>query len=224
MNVQVYVAPSESAVSDRLEESYLFLMPPGIRSAIRCYQRWQDRQATLFGKLLLLRALKMRFPAGGMDKFQSLDLTPCGKPFIPGGPEFSISHSEGRVVLAVSQGGAVGIDIEKIRAVNLEDFSRVLPEAAALNEKAGADRASALFFGYWTKREAVLKACGQGLLAPMERVSLQSDRALFDGTTWHIRKLPIDERYCCHIATDRPLEEVAVEAVNLMDGADVERP
>ena len=98
------------------------MMPSGIRASILRYKRWQDRQATLFGKLLLLRVLRMKFHDAGMQKFQSLEITRYGKPFIPGGPEFSISHSGDAVVLAVTDAGAVGVDIEKIRTVNIEDY------------------------------------------------------------------------------------------------------
>ena len=194
------------------------MMPSGIRASILRYKRWQDRQATLFGKLLLLRVLRMKFRDAGMQKFQSLEITRYGKPFIPGGPEFSISHSGDMVVVAVFQSGVVGIDVEKIRAVNLDDFSRYLPEVANLHEKYDADQVNNLFFDCWTQKEAVLKGYGKGLLTPLEQVAVQGGTALFYGTTWFIKKLAIDEGYCCHVATDKLLAHVAVERVNLMSG------
>jgi 4'-phosphopantetheinyl transferase len=193
-------------------------MPSGIRASIPRYNRWQDRQATLFGKLLLLRVLRMKFHDTGMQKFQSLEITRYGKPFIPGGPEFSISHSGEMVVLAVIQSGAIGIDIEKIRTVNIEDYSRYLPEVANLHEKYDIDRVNDIFFDCWTKKEAVLKGYGQGLLAPLEQVAIKEGTAFFCETTWFIKKLLIDSGYCCHVATDQRLEHVAVENVNLMNG------
>lgn len=219
ISLQIYVARSGSAVSDRLEHGYLAVMPPGIRASILRYKRWQDRQATLFGKLLLMRALRISFHDTGMQKFQLLDVTRDGKPFIPGGPEFNISHAGEMVVLAVTQSGAVGIDIEKIRSVNIEDFSRYVPEIANLHEKYDADHVNNLFFDCWTQKEAVLKGYGKGLLAPLEQVTIKKEgTALFGETTWFIKKLLIDEGYCCHIATDKLLEHVAVERVNLMNG------
>ena len=218
ISVQIYFAHSGSIVPGGLEQEYLAMMPPGIHASILRYKRWQDRQATLFGKLLLLRALLITFHDAGMQKFQSLELTRDGKPFIPGGPEFNISHSEGMVVLAVTKSGQVGIDIEKIRFVPLEDFSRYVPEVANLHEKYDADHANELFFDCWTQKEAVLKGYGKGLLAPLEQVAIQENTALFYETTWFIKKLPIDEGYCCHVATDKLLEHVAAERVNLMNG------
>jgi 4'-phosphopantetheinyl transferase len=193
-------------------------MPPGIRASIRSYQRWQDRQATLFGKLLLLRALRMAFQDTGLQKLQPLESTPYGKPFLPGGPEFNISHSGEIVVLAVARSGAVGIDVEKIHAVEIEDFSQYLPEVASLRGQLDADRLNHLFFDCWTRKEAVLKGAGKGLLAPLKQVTIQEGSARFCGTSWHIRRLPLDEGYCCHVATDQLPDSVDIEQVDLMNG------
>jgi 4'-phosphopantetheinyl transferase len=218
IDLQIFFSCSGCPVSGSLEQEYLAMMPSGIRASIPRYNRWQDRQATLFGKLLLLRVLRMKFHDTGMQKFQSLEITRYGKPFIPGGPEFSISHSGEMVVLAVIQSGAVGIDIEKIRTVNIEDYSRYLPEVANLHEKYDIDRVNDIFFDCWTKKESVLKGYGQGLLAPLEQVAIKEGTAFFCETTWFIKKLLIDSGYCCHVATDQRLEHVAVENVNLMNG------
>jgi 4'-phosphopantetheinyl transferase len=219
IRLQVYCSCSGSAVFGDLEQEYLAMMPPRTRASILRFKRWQDRQATLFGRLLLLRALGRKFPDTGIQKFQSLDVTRDGKPFIPGGPQFNISHAEGLVVLAVIQSGAVGVDIEKIRAVNIDDFSRYVPEVAELPDKYDADRVNDLFFDCWTQKEAVLKGHGKGLLAPLEQVALKGGTAILYETKWFIRKLPIEEGYCCHVATTDELPEpVAVEHVNLMNG------
>jgi 4'-phosphopantetheinyl transferase len=218
IDLRIYVAYSEHAVSARLEHMYLAMMPAKHRATIVRYKRWQDRQATLFGRLLLLRALRLKYPGAGMQKFQSLEATGYGKPFIHGEPEFNISHSDGMVVVAVAKSGSLGIDVEKIRTINLDDFSQDLPEVAKLRENNDADHVDALFFDCWTRKEAVLKGCGKGLMAPLEHVVLKEDTALLCDTAWFIKRVPVDEKYCCHVATDQPLEHITVEYVNLMNG------
>jgi 4'-phosphopantetheinyl transferase len=216
--LQIYFAHSGSALSAGLAQGYLAMMPPGIRESIGRYRRWEDRQATLFGKLLLLRALRMTPHDGRLQDLQSLEFTPHGKPFIPGGPEFNISHSGEIVVLAVTRIGAVGIDVEKIHAVRIEDFTRYLPEVADLPGKYDAGQVNDLFFDCWTRKEAVLKGAGKGLLAPLEQVLIEENSARFCETTWHIRKLPLAQGYCCHVATDQSPGPVDVELVDLMNG------
>lgn len=193
-------------------------MPPRIRESILRYRRWQDRQATLFGKLLLLGALRKQFRDYGMQRFNSLALSRYGRPFVPGGPGFNISHSGNMVVLAVTHRGTVGIDIEKIRSVNLDDFSGQVPEVDSLRGIADPDHANRLFFDCWTRREAVLKGCGKGLMASLAHVVFRGDGAFCCGTSWFIKKLFLDDGYSCHVATDQPLEHVQIERVNLMNG------
>lgn len=216
-HLHLYFTLSQRALSGRLAEAYLALLPPGMGTAIRGYRRWQDRQATLFGRLLLLRALRSAFPGRGMEKFRSLAVTDRGKPFIPGGPAFSISHSGEMVVLAVAGQGAVGIDIEQIRPIPLEGFSRYLPEVKDLPDRGAA--VSEPFFALWTQKEAVLKGAGEGLLAPLGAITLGEGTARFNGATWFINQLPIGRGYCCHVATERPPTRLAFEQVNLLDGA-----
>ena len=218
ISVQVYFARYGSLLSERLFGEYLALIPARICSSILRYRRFEDRQATLFGKLLLLRALQNNFHDNGVDKFHSLQVSQYGKPFIEGGPEFNISHSENIVVLAFAGNQPVGIDIEKIRSMDMNDFSKELPETAALYEHYDADRANQLFFDCWTKKEAVLKARGKGLLAPLQQVALNDDSALFENKIWFIKKLLIEEGYCCHVATHMPLEQFTVDYVNLIAG------
>ena len=217
-SAQVYFAHYGAAISDRVLCDYLEMMPSAIRSSIERYKRWQDRQATLFGKLLLLKALQLQCKDAGLRKFRSLKLSQFGKPFINGGPEFNISHSEDIVVVALAHKAAIGIDIEKIRPIDKVDFSLELPEIISLYENYDADVASHLFFDCWTKKEAVLKAFGKGLLVPLKDVVLTEGHACINNTTWFVQKLSIDKGYCCHVASEKPLEHVRIECVDLMTG------
>jgi 4'-phosphopantetheinyl transferase len=98
---------------------------------------------------------------------------PHGKPRVAGARvalDLSIAHAHDRVVVAVAVGCAVGVDVERIGP--FEDLvsaaAGVLDheERGVLGELAEAERPAA-FFAYWTRKEALLKATGQGLaIAP----------------------------------------------------------
>ncbi|MCL2494172.1 MAG: hypothetical protein FWE98_00775 [Oscillospiraceae bacterium] len=78
-----------------------------------------------------------------------------GKPYLPGGPFFSISHSEGLVLLAVSELGEIGCDVERL--------DRPLRNEEAIRRKIalpGEDDIPLLTL--WVKHEAVFKAGGAG--------------------------------------------------------------
>jgi 4'-phosphopantetheinyl transferase len=96
-----------------------------------------------------------------------------GKPALPGtGLEFNFSHSGGCAVLAVTRGRRVGVDVEQIRAerATLAVARRFFAptEAAAVAAAAPAERALT-FFRCWTRKEAYVKARGEGLSFPLDR-------------------------------------------------------
>ncbi|MER5718771.1 4'-phosphopantetheinyl transferase superfamily protein [Streptomyces sp. NPDC002132] len=94
---------------------------------------------------------------------------PHGKPRPPGPLGLSWSHSGDRVVVAVTLGTEVGVDVERIAPYAPETAERVLrgPERAVL-ATLPEPRRPAGFVRYWTRKEALLKATGDGLSVPPE--------------------------------------------------------
>ncbi len=97
---------------------------------------------------------------------------PCGKPELADSPlHFNLSHCGERAMVAVSS-EPVGIDLEEIR---LLDFAAVGSTTFSADELAGvasavANERSRLFFQFWTRREARLKAMGEGIANPEARI------------------------------------------------------
>lgn len=104
-----------------------------------------------------------------------------GKPMLAhpsGALQFNLAHSGRLALVAVARTRPVGVDIEAIRAE-----TRIMPiaqrhfsprETAALAELPEAARVEA-FYRCWTRKEAFLKARGEGLLWPLDQfdVSVQ---------------------------------------------------
>ena len=215
--LHVYVARSEHPLAERLEQRYLALMPPSLRVSFAGYQRWQDRQATLFGRVLLLKALRVSYRSDAARQLAALEFGRHGKPFIEGGPEFSISHSAALVVVAFARNGTLGIDVEKIGVVDLDDFANDLPELESLRGNPDQATVAALFYDCWTRKEAVLKACGEGLQRPLKEVMLHDDTAQLADTRWYLTRVALDPGYCCHLATARRPGPMAIDYVDLMN-------
>ena len=90
-----------------------------------------------------------------------------GKPVLPGGPGFSLTHAGDLVGVAVRPGGDVGLDVEQVR--ELGDLPAMAAHVCSPRETA-ADAAA--FFTLWTRKEALLKAVGTGLATPMSAITL----------------------------------------------------
>ena len=104
---------------------------------------------------------------------------PHGKPVLPGGPGFSLSHGGDLVGVAVRPDGDVGLDVEQVRDV--ADLAALAAHVHSPTELARAgvtDRPT--FFRTWTRKEALLKATGEGLATPMTAITLAADGAVED--------------------------------------------
>jgi 4'-phosphopantetheinyl transferase len=92
--------------------------------------------------------------------------------------EFNVSHSGGLATFAFTLGCQIGIDLEKIRPLpDMEPIARRFfntDEAAEIMSLHPKERDRA-FFLCWTRKEAYIKATGDGLSAPLDdfRVTLR---------------------------------------------------
>lgn len=145
----------------------------------------------------------MRHILAGHTGSQMRDLLfmrgPNGKPFVPDGPHFNLSHSAGMALLAVSAGGSVGIDLE------IEGHGRNLAAAATLTlapaelscfEAAAPEEQARLLRRAWVRKEAVLKAAGCGLRADLRSLTVGLDadvrrRIRFAENDYHIEDLAL---------------------------------
>jgi 4'-phosphopantetheinyl transferase len=82
-----------------------------------------------------------------------------GAPLPSNGIHWSLTHKE-RYVAAVSAPHSVGIDIERMRPVRQGMHQRLADDKEWALAPEITER---LFFRFWTAKEAVLKAVGQGL-------------------------------------------------------------
>jgi 4'-phosphopantetheinyl transferase len=118
----------------------------------------------------------------GIDRPPEIERTERGKPFAPSLPgiDFNLSHAHDHVLIAITRGQPLGIDIERIeRDVDVDALSRrffAATEADALDALPEAIRAAA-FVRLWTLKEAVLKALGEGLAFGLDRVAFALEGA-----------------------------------------------
>jgi len=99
-----------------------------------------------------------------------------GRPVLPGGPGFSLTHAGDLVGVAVRPDGAVGLDVERERDV--ADLAELAAHVRSPAERARAAPDRAGFFRLWTRKEALLKATGEGLATPMAALTLADDGAV----------------------------------------------
>ena len=150
---------------DRLKAARAFLAEDEIERATRLVRSLhRDRHIRDRAKLRQVLGAE----TGQDPRDITFDYGANGKPSIAGGPDFNLSHSGGLAALAISRDGALGIDIEKMRPIEdgvaRHHFSAA--EYAELHRLTPAERVEG-FFQCWTRKEAIIKACGLGMAMPL---------------------------------------------------------
>lgn len=98
-----------------------------------------------------------------------------GKPYLedaPAGVQFNLSHCEGFCLVGISLGPAIGVDIERVRQTDdMPQLVRQCFSAAERLEFAALPPGDQMngFFNGWTRKEAFVKAIGDGLSYPLEK-------------------------------------------------------
>jgi 4'-phosphopantetheinyl transferase len=125
-----------------------------------------------------LLAAYLSVPAAGI----CFEYPSGGKPQLavyqnPGALEFNVSHSGSIALIAVAREQRIGVDIEKIRPD--VDADALAERFFSVRERAGLralpDRLRvAGFFACWTRKEAFLKATGEGLAFPLADFSVST--------------------------------------------------
>lgn len=127
---------------------------------------------------------------------------------------FNVSHTEGLALIAFVRTHEIGIDVEKIRPQpdvrKLAERFFSLHEREAL-EKLSGDELQTAFFRCWTRKEAYVKARGEGLSLPLHQfdvsVAAHESQALLatrpdpsEASRWILRDLPTTPGYAAALA------------------------
>jgi 4'-phosphopantetheinyl transferase len=84
--------------------------------------------------------------------------------------EFNVSHAAGMMLCAITRGREVGVDVERVRLLpDMQELARQFFCAEEANELMSLpeEQQRLAFYRCWTRKEAYLKALGQGLSAPL---------------------------------------------------------
>jgi len=168
-----------------------------------------------------LRALLSAY-TGTRPELIRFDYGPRGKPFLsaaqnPGGLFFNLSNSDEMALVGFLQGREIGVDLE---------FRKPMPDCEQISERffsqserevlraLPAHLKEEAFFNCWTRKEAYLKAVGEGLAAPLDSfdvtlapgdeprmLTLKGDAKA--GTRWFFRHLLPADEYVGAVAVER---------------------
>ena len=187
---------------DHIFDEAVFSLPIEMQQKIQKYRRWEEAHACLYGKLLLKEAISQL----GYDYSLALiQENKYGKPYFKDSDfGFNISHSGEYIVCVIStdEKQNLGIDIEENKPIVLEDFNNVFTkdEQKEISEQGN-------FQTFWTRKEAVAKADGRGILIPFNTIDTLNLSVVLDNKRYALYEVEIDHNYTIYMAASVSLEK-----------------
>jgi 4'-phosphopantetheinyl transferase len=209
-------------ISSELLCAYAKTLSGNERERARRFHFERDQKHFIAGRgtlrAILGSYLKMQ-PAG-----LQFEYGPRGKPMvakIEDNPtlHFNLAHSDGLLVVAVTEHCSIGVDVERVRLMEQADdlverfFS---PNEAKKLRGLPVHQRTRAFFNLWTRKEACLKATGDGIAERLHEIAVsflpdEPVRVLnaFSDTepataVWTLAELSPAEEYAAAIAAAAP--------------------
>lgn len=210
--IYIYYAYLSEKNHENLLKTNLNKFPKEYQHKIENFRRWQDGQSSILGRLLLYKGIKDL--SGDKIHYDDLKYTKYKKPYFENSSiKFNISHSGEIVVCALCHNYEIGIDIELITNVELNDFKSQMTTKEWDNTLLSNNRDDS-FFDYWTQKEAVIKANGNGLTIPLRSFEILDNSTQIKKEKFFLQKIMIDENYKCYIAQNVRISQFSIIKYN----------
>lgn len=210
---RIYYASISEDIHYRLLQKYKNDFSTAFLKKLQRYRRWQDAQLSLLGRLLLKHGLT-KFDVIFSEK--DLIFSEFNKPMLRQIPiQFNISHSGEIAICVISDVTEVGVDIEKVQDVEVENFKAQMTKTEWERiESAGFVEQE--FYNYWTEKESILKANGKGLSIPLKSFEVKNGISELEQDVFFLDPIYIEDGYKCHIAFKNKLDENHISPQKIM--------
>jgi 4'-phosphopantetheinyl transferase len=183
----------DGALEDR---DYFIALPDADRQRAAEISSLLQRAAFLASRKALRELLAVRL---GCDPAEAPIISgPDGKPRLASGNiEFSLSRCDRWCAVALSADAPVGIDVEPVRPLEGMDeiVAEFFPSSARTDfASAAPDQRQIVFFRWWTRIEAAVKASGREI-----------DSSCFDGVVYQTCEVVPDLAVAVAVAGERPV-------------------
>jgi 4'-phosphopantetheinyl transferase len=204
MDIRIYRTQTESLIKQNSLQQLLQQVPPLLQLKALRYQSELSTYNYLIGRLLLKSGLNY---FGLDDDLEKIEFQENGKPVLSK-IYFNISHSDHQVICGFSKEGPLGLDLEKFKPIDFENFASMF-SAKEWSVIRGADDPIRTFYWFWTRKESIIKAMGRTLhyLHQIE-LDVTSDHFVVDGKRYFLRNVDIEKGFIATICTEKEIESV----------------
>lgn len=182
-------------VSAKLTDKFAtFLSDAEIEKKNRFF-KIEDANRFALGKYFLRKILSEQLSVE--PKKINFSLANNNKPYIAEF-NFNLSHSGDFVVIAIGK-SEIGIDVEQIKTHF--DHSSLAKECFTINERNLINNLED-FYCFWTRKEAILKASGEGLIDNLHEIECIAGKVQRHGTNYQLNSFLIDRNHMLSVACE----------------------
>ena len=143
-----------------------------------------------------------------------------GKPYLTNGTlNFNLSHTGNQFVIAVSDTGDVGIDIEQYR--DKKSISGLVKKCFSKVEQdywnnLSEQQKNIMFYRFWVRKESFVKAVGRGIALGLDQCIINPEEQDYfleipseygQASSWRIIDVPIDDNSpCAVVISNKPVK------------------
>jgi 4'-phosphopantetheinyl transferase len=210
--IQLLYYKINKRLSDESFNLLLHQLPIALQHKIARYRNWQDAERSLAGNILLMKALQLI----GSNEYVLDDLkyTEFQKPYFDEAISFNISHSGEYVICAISETIQLGVDVEEIKEIPIQDFTNLFAWQE-WDEVINGENKLQAFYTLWTKKEAFLKAVGCGLSQPLNEVVIANNRIEWENKQWFLQEIKLDANHIAYVCSNVIAPAVRMEEIYL---------
>jgi len=176
--IHIWLTFYEAIREERLLAAYRELLNATEREEKSRFHVARDRHRYLVTRAMVRTVLSRYASVDPKDWLFSI--SPYGRPYVVNAEatdsclSFSVSHTQGLIVLGVARGRSLGVDVENFAmrdiSVDIANHYFAPCEVAALHEMSRHER-QYRFFEYWTLKESYIKARSLGISIPLDKFS-----------------------------------------------------
>lgn len=186
--IHLWIANYDGISDEHLHAAYRDLLSDAEKTQEPRFYFARDRRRYLVTRALV-RTVLSRYVPIVQPRQWNFSTNAYGRPQIANAEaqdahlSFNLSHTHSLIVLGVTTGRELGVDVENFRAreVSLDVADRYFaPDEVVVLNAAPPNEQQYRFFEYWTFKESYIKARGMGLSLPLDKFSFHypDDRAV----------------------------------------------
>lgn len=178
------------------------------------FEKHQQRYTVAHGMVRTILGLYLKLEP------QQIQFTynPHQKPYLdyPDDIFFNLSHSDDLGALAVTKAGEIGIDVEKITYDKKSEVARryFSPTEVSHLQSLPENEQLAGFYKIWARKEAVIKANGEGLANALDTFSVpladNPAKVILVGKKWLLIPVDLHKDYASAIAVENNVNSVSI--------------